>query len=111
MSEVTNRTSGGGPIIAMHLIFALPGSIEEGTLLSLADGSMMSSCPLPCTTHQIYAWLTHISGRPPPLTGGDRVEEGLMKDRAGESRGFPKKGGQEQEITLIFSQQVEQICL
>ena len=116
MNEVTNRTSGRSNPITNTLQF-FPGAIEKRSLLSLADGSQISNCSLPCTTHQIYAWHTHQSKSRAPtfassksarmekeesLTDGDIKMDGLeerMKDR---------KRGQKQEIILIFSQQV--IC-
>ena len=54
MNKVTKRTSGVGNMSIFKF---------ERSLLSLADGSQISNCSLPCTTHQIYAWLTHRSKR------------------------------------------------
>ena len=64
--------------------------------MSLADGSQISNCSLPCTTHQIYAWLTHRSkrrGSSATATTGSRVgEEGLIDgDGMEKTKGSPKK--------------------
>ena len=73
-------------------------------MLSLADGSQISNCSLPCTTHQIYAWLTHKSkrrgaGKTASKGDGDKVNEGLIGgDGIGgveETKGYSKKDKKE----------------
>ena len=100
MNEVTNRISVGGNF---------SGSIEERSLLYLADGSQISNCSLPCTTHQIYAWLTHRSkkrGAPKTTSKGDcgrRDEEGLKDgDRMeGVEKSKKDKKKEQEEIVTV----------
>ena len=80
----------------------MSGAVEERSLLSLADGSQISNCSLPCTTHHIYVWLTHKSKRKAPtaakkgeLIDGDRTDVGQ------DTKGSPKKEKKKEDEEIV----------